>query len=67
MFIYEKTYLFIAFEPLCALFSKILETIVNIKKLNFQKNYNTFKSLIDLDVGEKFASENEEIVKYCII
>jgi len=62
MFIYEKTYLFIAFEPICELFSKILETIVRIKKLNFQKNYTDFLKIIDLDIEKKFSVENEEMV-----
>lgn len=62
MFVYEKTYLFIGFEPLCELYSKILNTIVSIKKLNFQKNYNQFSSFIKLDVEKKFSKENEEKV-----
>ena len=65
MFTYEKTYLFIAFEPICEMFSKILETIVKIKKLNYQKNYNDFKSFINLDIEQKFSQENEEnVIQY---
>lgn len=59
-FIYEKTYLFISFEPLCNLFEQILQSILNIKKLNFLHNMSDFAYVFIKNNYKTFIEENNE-------
>ena len=63
IFIYEKTYLIISYEPLCTLFEKIFNMILAIKKLNFQNIIEDYLSLDDDIKIKKFEKENIELVK----
>jgi hypothetical protein len=66
IFVYEKTYLFIAYEPLCLLFENIFQYILNIKKLNFFNNLDCYESLENRENLLNFEKENDEIVIYHI-
>ena len=63
IFIYEKTYLFISNEPLCKLFLKLFNFILNYKKLNFCNNLIDFNSLKNNEIISKFNDFNEESVR----
>jgi hypothetical protein len=67
IFIYEKTYLIISYEPLCSLFEKIFNSILAVKKLNFQKNIEDYYSLDDLSRISQFDRENIELVSILVI
>ena len=62
IFTYEKTYLFISTEPVCELFEQILQSILNIKKLNFLNNFSDFSSIFVSKLREHFTTENSEKV-----
>jgi hypothetical protein len=62
IFIYEKTYLIISYEPLCSLFERIFNTILAVKKLNFQNNFEDFECLLDSYKVSNFEYENFELV-----
>jgi len=62
-FIYEKTYLFISNETLCALFLNIFQFIINYKKLNFCQNLSDFNSLFNNEIITNFNKKNEESVR----
>jgi hypothetical protein len=64
VYIYEKIYLFIAFEPLCILFEHIFQQILNIKKLNFFNNLDNFECIKQQNNIQSFEKENSEIVFY---
>ena len=63
IFIYEKTYLFISNEPLCKLFLKLFNFILNYKKLNFCNNLIDFDSIKNNEIISKFNDFNEESVR----
>jgi hypothetical protein len=60
IFTYEKTYLFISFEPLCKLFQNILQAVLNIKKLNFLHNMSEFSCIFIKQNYKQFIEENSE-------
>jgi hypothetical protein len=60
IFKYEKTYLFISYEPLYQLFQKIFENIFQIKKLNFLHNMSEFSCIFIKDCFLHFNKENNE-------
>jgi hypothetical protein len=64
IFIYEKTYLIISYEPLYTLFDKMFNSILAMKKLNFQKNFEDYYSLNDSMKIKQFERENVELVTF---
>jgi hypothetical protein len=62
IFVYEKTYLFIANEPMCKLFESIFQHMLNIKKLNFYKNLDNYEALFLNENIIAFERENNEKV-----
>ncbi len=63
VFVYEKTCLFISSQPLFKLFEGILQTILNVKKMNFLQNLSNFSNCFIPNVKNQFLSENRENVK----
>lgn len=47
IFVYDKTFLFISTNPLFKLFEAIFQHILNIKKLNFFKNLDSFELILE--------------------
>ena len=67
-FVYEKTYLFISYEPLCKLFEAIFHFILNTKKINFWKyipDFDTLKEKNNITNFNKY--NNEENVRIIIL
>ena len=62
IFVYEKTYLFISTEPLCKLFEKIFNFILNYKKLSFYQNLEDYNSLLEQNKLDAFHTKNNEKV-----
>jgi hypothetical protein len=62
VFKYEKTCLFISSQPLFKLFEGILQTILNVKKINFLQNLSTFSYCFIPENKNKFLAENRENV-----
>ena len=67
IFVYEKTYLFISTEPLCKLFEKIFNFILNYKKLSFYQNLEDYNSLLEQNKLDAFHTKNIEKVFFFII
>jgi hypothetical protein len=63
VFVYEKTYLFIANEALCKLFEEIFQYILNIKKLNFLRQFEDYESIFQESCLNIFKKENNEKVR----
>jgi hypothetical protein len=72
VFTYEKTYLFICQQPLCKLFDSILQSMLNIKKLNFLQNMYHFsycfipenKTTFETENNEKIGNQLNELLNY---
>jgi hypothetical protein len=64
IFSYEKTYLFISYEPLCKLFDQIIQTILNVKKLNYLHNMTDFSCIFIKNKYKQFIDENNEKVNF---
>lgn len=62
IFAYEKTYLFISYEPTCKLFEEIFQAILNVKKLNYLLNMSEFSSVFVRSKYKQFMEENSEKV-----
>ncbi len=62
VFVYEKTCLFISSQPYFKLFEGILQTILNVKKMNFLQKLSTFSNCFMPDIKNEFLAENCEKV-----
>ena len=62
IFIYEKTYLFIATQPLCSFFEKIFNLVLKHKKLIFFQNLPDYSNLCDINAINKYNELNSENV-----
>jgi hypothetical protein len=60
IFTYEKTYLFISYDPLCKLFENIFNSILGVKKLNFLHNMSDFSCIFIKENFNQFNKENTE-------